>query len=63
MKVIVLGSGVIGTMTAWYLLKAGHEATVIDRQPAAAPAAASSTSSISSTGSRPCAAPGRDGLD
>jgi len=36
MKVIVLGSGVIGTMTAWYLLKAGHQVTVIDRQPAAA---------------------------
>lgn len=33
MKVIVLGSGVIGTTTAWYLMRAGHEVTVFDRQP------------------------------
>ena len=35
MKIIVLGSGVIGTTTAYYLAKAGHEVTVVDRQPAA----------------------------
>jgi D-amino-acid dehydrogenase len=34
-KIIVLGSGVIGTTSAYYLAKAGHEVTVIDRQPAA----------------------------
>src|SRR5438552_1558858 len=34
MKVIVLGAGVIGTTSAWFLSKAGHEVTVIDRQPA-----------------------------
>ena len=33
MKVLILGSGVIGTSTAYYLAKAGHEVTVIDRQP------------------------------
>ncbi len=33
MKVLVLGAGVIGVTTAWYLAKAGHEVTVIDRQP------------------------------
>lgn len=33
MKVIVLGSGIIGTASAWFLNKAGHEVTVIDRQP------------------------------
>jgi len=33
-KVIVLGSGVIGVTSAWYLAQAGHEVTVIDRQPA-----------------------------
>lgn len=33
MKVLVLGSGVIGTTAAYYLAKAGHEVTVIDRQP------------------------------
>ncbi len=35
MKVIVLGSGVIGVTSAWYLAQSGHEVTVIDRQPAA----------------------------
>jgi D-amino-acid dehydrogenase len=33
MKVIVLGSGIIGTASAWFLNKAGHEVTVVDRQP------------------------------
>ncbi|MFY9477022.1 MAG: D-amino acid dehydrogenase [Aquabacterium sp.] len=32
MSVIVLGSGVIGITTAWYLARAGHEVTGIDRQ-------------------------------
>lgn len=36
MRVIVLGAGVVGTCAAWYLHKAGHEVTVVDRQPAAA---------------------------
>ena len=33
MKVLVLGAGVIGTTTAYYLARAGHEVTVVDRQP------------------------------
>ncbi len=33
MRVLVLGSGVIGTTAAYYLAKAGHEVTVVDRQP------------------------------
>lgn len=32
MKVIVMGGGVIGVTTAWYLAAAGHEVTVIDRR-------------------------------
>src|SRR5207244_2407030 len=36
MKVLVLGAGVIGTTTAWFLREAGHEVTVIERQSAAA---------------------------
>ncbi len=36
MKVIVLGSGVIGVSCAYQLAVAGHEVTVLDRQPAAA---------------------------
>jgi D-amino-acid dehydrogenase len=35
MRVIVLGSGVVGVSTAYYLARAGHEVTVIDRQAAA----------------------------
>ena len=33
MRVIVLGAGIIGTASAWFLSKAGHEVTVIERQP------------------------------
>lgn len=36
MKVIVLGSGIIGTASAWFLNQAGHDVTVIERQPGAA---------------------------
>ena len=32
MKVLVLGSGVIGVTSAYYLARAGHEVTVVDRQ-------------------------------
>src|SRR4051812_16806046 len=32
MKVLVLGAGVIGTSSAWYLTEAGHEVTVVDRR-------------------------------
>jgi D-amino-acid dehydrogenase len=32
MKIAILGSGVIGVTSAWYLAQAGHEVTVIDRQ-------------------------------
>lgn len=33
MKVLVLGSGVIGVTTAWYLRDVGCDVTVVDRQP------------------------------
>ena len=33
MKIIVLGAGVIGVTTAWYLAKAGADVLVLDRQP------------------------------
>lgn len=36
MKVLVLGGGVIGVSTAYYLAKAGHQVTVVERQPGAA---------------------------
>ena len=36
MKVLVLGAGVIGVTAAYELAGAGHEVTVVDRQPAPA---------------------------
>ena len=33
MRVLILGSGVIGTTVAYYLARAGHEVEVVDRQP------------------------------
>jgi len=35
MKILVLGAGVIGVTTAWFLSKSGHDVTVVERQPAA----------------------------
>lgn len=35
MHCIVLGAGVVGVTTAWYLAQAGHQVTVIERQPQA----------------------------
>src|SRR5215213_5395456 len=34
MKVLVLGAGVVGVASAWYLNDAGHEVMVLDRHPA-----------------------------
>ena len=36
MKVVVLGAGIIGVSTAWYLLEQGHDVVLVDRQPDAA---------------------------
>lgn len=36
MRVVILGSGVVGVTSAWYLSQAGHEVTVIDREPGSA---------------------------
>ena len=35
MRVVVLGAGVVGVSTAWHCVRAGHEVTVVDRQPGA----------------------------
>jgi len=34
--VLVLGAGVVGVTSAWYLAEAGHEVSVVERQPSAA---------------------------
>ena len=36
MRVLVLGAGVVGVASAWFLRQAGHEVVVIDRQPGVA---------------------------
>lgn len=35
MRVVVIGAGVVGVTSAWYLARAGHEVTVLERQPQA----------------------------
>ena len=59
MKIVVLGAGVIGVTCAWYLARAGHEVTVLDRQ--AGPALETSFANageVSPGYSAPWAAPG-----
>lgn len=59
MRVVILGSGVVGVASAWYLAQAGHEVTVIDRQPAVAlETSAANAGQISPGYAAPWAAPG-----
>lgn len=59
MHTIVLGSGVIGITSAWYLAQAGHEVTVIDRQSGPAMETSFANAGMVSAGySSPWAAPG-----
>jgi D-amino-acid dehydrogenase len=59
MKIIVLGAGVIGISTAWFLSKSGHDVTVIDRQPEAAlETTYANGGQISVSQSEPWASPG-----
>lgn len=59
MKVVILGAGVIGVTSAWYLARAGHEVVVIDRQPGPALETSFANAGEVSPGySSPWAAPG-----
>jgi D-amino-acid dehydrogenase len=59
MKILVLGAGVVGVASAYYLARAGHEVTVIDRQPAAGLETSFANAGQVSPGySSPWAAPG-----
>lgn len=59
MDVIVLGGGVIGLTSAWYLRKQGHDVTVIDRQSRCADETSYANAGQISYGySSPWAAPG-----
>jgi D-amino-acid dehydrogenase len=59
MRVIVLGSGVIGVSSAYYLARAGHDVTVLDRRPGPAlETSFANAGQISPGYSAPWAAPG-----
>ncbi|MCG9649671.1 D-amino acid dehydrogenase [Vibrio brasiliensis] len=59
MKVVILGSGVVGLTSAWYLSQAGFEVTVIDRQARSAEETSFANAGQISYGySSPWAAPG-----
>jgi D-amino-acid dehydrogenase len=59
MHVMILGSGVIGVTSAWYLARAGHQVSVIDRQPGAGLETSFGNAGMISPGySSPWAAPG-----
>ncbi|AIJ09896.1 MULTISPECIES: D-amino acid dehydrogenase [Edwardsiella] len=59
MRVAILGSGVIGVTSAWYLAQAGHQVTVVDRQEGPAlETSAANAGQISPGYAAPWAAPG-----
>lgn len=59
MKALVLGSGVVGLMSAWYLQQAGYQVTVVDRQSKAGEETSFANAGQISYGySSPWAAPG-----
>lgn len=59
MRVVILGSGVVGVTSAWYLQQAGHDVTVIDRESGPAlETSAANAGQISPGYAAPWAAPG-----
>jgi len=59
MHVLIMGSGIIGVTSAWYLARAGHQVTVIDRQSGPALGTSFANAGMISPGySAPWAAPG-----
>ena len=59
MKILVLGAGVVGVTSAYYLARAGHDVTVVDRRPQAGLETSFANAGQVSPGySSPWAAPG-----
>lgn len=59
MHIVILGSGVVGITSAWYLRQAGHDVTVIDRESGPAEeTSAGNAGQISPGYAAPWAAPG-----
>lgn len=59
MHIAILGGGVLGVASAWYLAKSGHQVTVIDRQDSVAQETSLGNAGMISPGySSPWAAPG-----
>ena len=59
MHITILGGGVLGVASAWYLAKSGHQVTVIDRQASVAQETSHGNAGMISPGySSPWAAPG-----
>lgn len=59
MHTLILGSGVLGVASAWYLAKAGHQVTVVDRQSGVAEETSHGNAGMISPGyATPWAAPG-----
>lgn len=62
MHILVLGGGVIGVTTAWYLQQSGHQVTLIDRESAVGMGTSYANAGMVSAGySSPWAAPGVPG--
>src|SRR5262245_50405581 len=57
MRVAVLGAGLAGVTTAWFLARDGHEVTVVDRESGVAAAASRANAGILAA-SRPFPWPG-----
>jgi len=59
MRILILGAGVIGVSAAWFLLRAGHAVTLLERQAGAGQETSFvNAGEISSGYAAPWAAPG-----
>src|SRR2546427_10028981 len=50
MKVVIVGAGVVGVTTAYYLAKSGHQVTVVEKEPEAATLASAGNAGLIAPG-------------